>query len=98
MKMDDEKNFVVYFTEEGVGKEGLNPEIILFKSVNTGLDILPVPEIVGISGGFYKFVYNPTVDIVVKIDGGEDLLDSERYKSFKISPVEKFGVGNTGLL
>lgn len=92
------KSYVLYFTEEGLGKEGLSPVITVFKSLDSGLDIVDIPLIEEVSDGFYKFVYSPTVGILVIVDGGDELDVVERWKSFKIEPDNNFITGNTGLL
>lgn len=89
--IDDYKWYSVCFVKNGKYIEGLSPVVVMYKSIETGLDISPVPEISELGGGIYKFEANPTVPMVVKIDSGDiSMCDLERYKVFTISQYDGY--------
>ena len=94
----EEGIYAIYFTNLGDPIAGLSPTISTFISIETGSDITPIPAISEVGSGVYSFSYFPVVPIFVRVDGGDYLEGSERYKVFKIQPKEWDIVGNTGLL
>jgi hypothetical protein len=73
-------NYPIYFSNRGVGVEDLTPTIVVYKKVEDGTDVSGIPVVVELGEGFYKFAASPSVDIVVKVDGGDTLQNSDRYK------------------
>ena len=78
--------YVIYFSANGVPRAGLTPAIITYKSVASGDDVEPVPEITAIGGGGYKFSAAPGETVYVEIDGGAALDGLDRYKALQITP------------
>ena len=78
--------YKVFFAALGIPATGLSPSITTFKKVSDGSDVGSPPAITETGGGWYKFTYAPAFDIVLVIDGGATLDDSERYASGKITP------------
>ncbi len=77
--------YVVFFSNGGATATGLSPTIGVYKQVSDGTDVIPVPTVAEVGGGFYKFSATPAEALVVQVDGGA-ALGAERYKVMQITP------------
>jgi hypothetical protein len=78
--------YVMYFSDAGAPKTGLSPMITIYKKVSDGSDVADPPAVSEIGGGFYKFTAAPAEALVVQVDGGATLVDTDRYKVLQITP------------
>lgn len=71
----------IFFTESGIPKTGLTPTITILDT-NTGATVINAASCVAVGLGFYRylFTYEANKDYSVLVDGGNTLLDTERYK------------------
>jgi len=77
--------YVVFFSSAGVPATGLSPTIGIYKKVADGTDVIPVPAVSEVGGGFYKFTATPAEPLLVRIDGGVSLANADRYKVMQIT-------------
>jgi hypothetical protein len=78
--------YVVFFSNAGVPATGLSPTIGVYKKVSDATDVTPVPSVLEVGGGFYKFTANPAETLVVRLDSGGSLADADKYKVMQITP------------
>lgn len=72
--------YKVYFAEAGVATTGLTVTWEYLKKVSDGTDEGSPPAFTEIGGGWYKYSYSPTEDMVGVIDGSATITsDSDRY-------------------
>jgi hypothetical protein len=72
--------YKVYFANEGVPASGLTLAWETLKKVSNGTDESSAPSFTETGGGWYKFSYSPTEDMVGVIDGSATLtVDADRY-------------------
>ncbi len=79
-------DYPIYFSVGGAPKPDLTPSIVTYVRMADGVAIEPVPEMVHLAGGGYKFSADPLVDTYVEVDGGSELADEDRYKALRITP------------
>jgi hypothetical protein len=73
------------FTSQGTPSTELAPTIDIFTTIG-GKDITPIPTVVAIAGGFYGFSTRVNEPMLIRVDGGTELIASDRYKYFKAIP------------
>jgi hypothetical protein len=78
-------NYVAYFSNAGVPAVELTPTIVIYKKVADGADVIDPPAVTELGGGFYKFAATPAEALVVQLDGGDSLPDTDRYKVVQIT-------------
>jgi hypothetical protein len=78
--------YVIYFSNAGAPATGLSPAIGVYKKVADGTDVTPAPTVSEIGGGFYKFSAAPAEALVVRVNGGGSLGDTDKYKVMQITP------------
>ena len=78
--------YVVFFSNAGVPATGLSPTIGVYKKVSDATDVTPVPSVLEVGGGFYKFTASPAETLVVRLDSGGSLADADKYKVMQITP------------
>jgi hypothetical protein len=78
--------YVVFFSSAGVPATGLSPTIGVYKKVSDGTDVTPAPTVAEVGGGFYKFTATPAEALVVRMNGGGSLGDTDKYKVMQITP------------
>jgi hypothetical protein len=78
--------YVVFFSNAGVPAPGLSPTIGVYKKVSDATDVTPVPSVLEVGGGFYKFTASPAETMVVRLDSGGSLADADTYKVMQITP------------
>lgn len=85
-------NIISYFSENGVPKTGLTPEITVTKL--DGTITVNAQTMTEVSNGFYKYnysTYDEDEDYLISVDGGSSLNDRDRYLA---NTNETAGVGN----
>lgn len=66
--------------KSGMPTTGLSPIIDLFIKASDGSSAGTVPNVVELSGGYYKFYHDVTQDTVVRVDSADVTMSaSERY-------------------
>jgi len=78
--------YVVFFSNAGVPATGLSPTIGVYKKVSDATDVTPAPTVSEIGEGFYKFTATPGEALVVRMNGGGNLVDADKYKVMQITP------------
>jgi hypothetical protein len=78
--------YVVFFSNAGAPATGLTPTIGVYKKVSDATDVTPAPTVSEIGGGFYKFSATPAEALVVRMNGGGTLSDTDKYKVMQITP------------
>lgn len=73
--------YKVYFANAGVPETGLTLSWEYLKKVSDGNDEGSPPSFNEVGGGWYKFDYSPSEDMVGVIDGSNTLEDTDRYVS-----------------
>jgi len=81
--------YKLYIADEGDPATGLTPAWETFKKVSNGADLIG-PAIEEIGGGWYKFDYTATEDLIGVIDGGDALTDIDRYIPINLSAQDSF--------
>lgn len=85
--------YTLYIDDNGISRTGLNPTIVNFIDISTGVDLAltgTVPVITELSGGFYKFSFSWETEAidsgyVLKIDAGSEIVNaSQRYIRMRI--------------
>lgn len=71
---------VFMFRDSGAPKTGLTPVVDLFIKASDGTNVTPVPTVLELSGGYYKFYHSVTQDTVVRVDSSDVAMAAgERY-------------------
>lgn len=78
--------YSVYFANAGVPATGLTLTWESFLKVSDGADPGDAPAFTETGGGWYKFTYAPSEDIVAVVDGSATLGDADRYVPVSLSP------------
>jgi len=79
-------DYPFYFSNAGTPAVGLAPTVISFYNLRSLAPIAGAPALDEVGGGLYRFVYTPTVDIVMVVDGGAALVAVDRYIARHIGP------------
>lgn len=82
--------YVVYFANSGTPTTGLTLSWSSLKTVSDGNDFTPQPSFSQIGGGWYKFDWSGTSDIVGVIDGSASLSTADRYVPIYLSAQDEF--------
>jgi hypothetical protein len=71
---------VFMIRDSGTPTTGLSPIIDLFIKTSDGSAVTPIPAVVELDGGYYKFHHEVAQDTVVRVDSGNVLMsDADRY-------------------
>lgn len=77
--------YVVYFSNLGAPAEGLTPAIDIYIKASDGTSAGAAPVVTELSGGFYKFMADPSESLLIRVDAGVTLADPDRYKVMQVT-------------
>lgn len=91
--------YVIYYSDLGTPKTGLSPVIDVFIKVSDGTSAGTPPTVTELSGGFYRFEYNPTEEVAIRVDSQDtNMADADRYITLIASPEDdELSVISTGI-
>jgi len=71
---------VFMIRDAGTPTIGLIPIVDLFIKASDGSNVIPIPSVIELGGGYYKFYHDVLQDTVVRVDSQDVLMsDADRY-------------------